>query len=155
MTHDLTTLISESPEMYLDEILEWIAVVHDVGMSMTALYRNLRDCGLTYKMLHKAAVEQDEEYRTAWRAEMQANWVAKQVLVVDETSKDDRTLIRLYGRAPSGQRASIPANFVRGQRYSMIAAMGVEGYVATRVVEGSVDSDEFFDFIVNEVVSAH
>ncbi len=153
MTHDLMTLITEAPEMYLDEIQEWIAIVHDVGLSISALHQNIRDCGITYKMLHKAAVERDEEVRTHWKAEMQANWVASQVVVVDETSKDDRTLARLYGRAPSGQQAVIHANFVRGERYSMVAAMGVDGYIATRVVEGSVDGGEFFDFIINEVVS--
>jgi transposase len=154
MTHDLATLIAEAPEMYLDEIQDWIAVVHDVGLSIPALHENIRDCGMTYKMLHKAAAECDEEARAHWKVEMQANWIASQVVVVDETSKDERTLARLYGRAPSGQQANIRANFVRGQRYSMVAAMGINGYLATRVVEGSVDGGEFFDFIINEVVSS-
>ncbi|KIL63076.1 hypothetical protein M378DRAFT_42265, partial [Amanita muscaria Koide BX008] len=59
--------------------------------------------------------------------------------VLDETSKDDKTLFRSYGRAPAGHRAVIPADFVRGDRYSMVAAMSVDGYIATRVVPGSVD----------------
>ncbi|KAJ7105263.1 hypothetical protein C8R44DRAFT_528567, partial [Mycena epipterygia] len=37
-------------------------------------------------------------------------------------------------------------------RYSIVAALGIDGYVATRVVLGSVDGDEFFDFIVNDVL---
>ncbi|KAJ3826961.1 hypothetical protein F5880DRAFT_1450822, partial [Lentinula raphanica] len=58
---------------------------------------------------------------------------------IDETSKDDRTIYRHYGRAISGQRAVIPANFVRGDRYSFVAALGIEGYAAIRVVPGSLD----------------
>ena len=46
------------------------------------------DCGMTYKVLHKAAAEHDEA-RVQWKADMQANWVAKQCVMVDETSKDD------------------------------------------------------------------
>jgi transposase len=152
MTHDLVTLIAEAPEMYLDEIQDWVALVHDVGISKSALHKNIRDCGMTYKLLQKAAVERDEEARAQWKANMQANWVARQCVVVDETSKDDRTLARIYGRAPQGNRATFLAHFVRGQRYSMVAAMGVEGYIATHIIEGSVDGDEFFDFIVNSVV---
>ena len=49
--------------------------------------------------------------------------------------------------------ATSNAQFIRGDRYSLIAAMSVDGYVATRVVNGSVDTAEFFDFIVGEVVS--
>jgi hypothetical protein len=46
----------------------------------------------------------------------------------------------------------ISADFVRGDRYSIIAALTVNGYIGTRAVPGSVDSEEFFDFIVNEIV---
>jgi hypothetical protein len=36
----------------------------------------------------------------------------------------------------------------------MVAAISIDGYEAFQVVSGSVDSLEFFDFIVEEVVSA-
>jgi hypothetical protein len=46
------------------------------------------------------------------------------------------------------------APFIRGQRYSLMAAMSKQGYLATHVVPGSVDSFGFFDFIVEDVVSS-
>ena len=91
MTHDLTTLIAEAPEMYLDEIQDWLALVHDVSLSKSALYKNIWDCGMSYKLLQKYTIERDEEARAQLKADMQANWVARQCIVVDETSKDDRT----------------------------------------------------------------
>ena len=75
-------------------------------------------------------------------------------MVVDESSKNEHTLTRRYGRAPIGQDAILTAPFVRGDRYSLVAAMSKTGYLASRVVPGSLDSYEFFDFIVEEVVSA-
>ncbi|KAF8219813.1 hypothetical protein L208DRAFT_1156057, partial [Tricholoma matsutake] len=42
--------------------------------------------------------------------------------------------------------------FVCGDCYSILAAMSVEGYVGTHIVPGSVDGDEFFDFIVNDIL---
>ncbi|THU78452.1 hypothetical protein K435DRAFT_593326, partial [Dendrothele bispora CBS 962.96] len=75
------------------------------------------------------------------------------ILVIDETSKDDRTIYPHYGRSVLGERATIAANFVRGERWSMVAALGVEGYSAVRVVLGSVDGDEFFDFINQQLVT--
>jgi hypothetical protein len=153
MTHDLITLSEEAPYMFLDEIQDWLAIVHDVKFFQSALWDNLQYCGLSYKMLRKAASERDDEARTHWKSEMQDHWIAKQVIFVDESSKDDRTILCRYGRALSGQRAVMNANFVRGNRYSLVAAMGVDGYIGTRIVLGSVDGDEFFDFIVNDVVS--
>ncbi|KAH7902767.1 hypothetical protein BJ138DRAFT_975325, partial [Hygrophoropsis aurantiaca] len=37
-------------------------------------------------------------------------------------------------------------------RYSILPAMSLDGYIALRVVEGSIDSTEFLDFVVNDVL---
>jgi hypothetical protein len=57
-----------------------------------------------------------------------------------------------YGYCIQGQRAEAPGPFVRGTRYTLVAAMSLKGYIATRVVEGSLDSEAFFDFITDQVV---
>ncbi|KZP11984.1 hypothetical protein FIBSPDRAFT_679679, partial [Athelia psychrophila] len=36
-------------------------------------------------------------------------------------------------------------------RYSVLPALTIDGYAAVRVVEGSVDSVEFFDFVLNDL----
>lgn len=53
-------------------------------------------------------------------------------------------------RRASGQTSDVDIN--RGQRYSILPALAVDGYIACRVVKGSVKGPEFFDFIVNDVV---
>ncbi|KAJ3831008.1 hypothetical protein F5878DRAFT_549987 [Lentinula raphanica] len=58
-------------------------------------------------------------------AQVTTHYVASQLVFVDETSKDDRTIYRHYGRAVSGQRATISANFVRGERFSLVAALSI------------------------------
>lgn len=60
MTHDLYTLLEEAPNLYLDEIQEWLAAAHDIGISVSALHQNMEDAGISYKLLRKAAVERDE-----------------------------------------------------------------------------------------------
>ncbi|KJA14860.1 hypothetical protein HYPSUDRAFT_121563, partial [Hypholoma sublateritium FD-334 SS-4] len=42
--------------------------------------------------------------------------------------------------------------FIRGQCYSMIAAMSKKGYLAAHIIPGSVDSFAFFDFIVDDII---
>jgi len=72
---------------------------------------------------------------------------------VDESSKDNRTIYHHYGRAPAGQRALVlDAEFVLGDRWSILPALSLDGYIAARVVPGSVDAAEFFDFITEDVV---
>jgi transposase len=152
MTNDLIDLISEAPHLFLDEIQEWIAIAHDTGISKTSIHTIIRDCALTYKILRKAAAERDDEARRLFIEHATTHWVAAQMIFVDESSKDDRTIYRHYGRAPAGQRAITPAQFVRGERYSIVAALATEGYTGVRVVPGSVDGEEFLDFIITDVV---
>ncbi|KAE9390961.1 hypothetical protein BT96DRAFT_783422, partial [Gymnopus androsaceus JB14] len=106
-------------------------LTHGTAISRLQLCQILKDCALSYKKLRRVASERDEE------------------LV---RHKDDRTIYRHYGRAVLGERAVISANFVRGDRYSLVAALGVEGYSATQVVHGSLDGDEFFDFVISDVL---
>ena len=139
--------------MYLDEIQEWLIIAHDVGISRSAVNVYLCDLGITYKLLHKAASERDEVKREEFREHAQQNWVASQLVFVDETSKDDRTIYCHYGRSIRGTDANISAPFVRGDRFSIVAALSIDGYVNQRVVEGSVDGGIFLEFIMEDIVS--
>ncbi|KIJ12947.1 hypothetical protein PAXINDRAFT_136645 [Paxillus involutus ATCC 200175] len=44
---DLWVLIEESPALYLDEIVDYLAVVHEIHISIIALHNNLQALGLT------------------------------------------------------------------------------------------------------------
>ena len=153
MIRDIQALIEAEPYLYLDEIQEWLEDEHNVHIPISTLDRNLKECGLSYKRLHKEAMERDHVARAQFREYASANWVADQLVFVDETSKDDRTMYRRYGRAPTGSQATVREPFKRGTRYSIVAALAVDGYINQRVVEGSVDGEIFNDFIINEVVS--
>ena len=68
-------------------------------------------------------------------------------------SKNDHDTARRYGRSLSGQRADFVDNFVRGERYSMVVALTIDGYISFRVIPGSFNAEEFRDYITEPVVS--
>jgi transposase len=151
-TTQLYALVAESPSLYLQEIQEWLILFHDEKISKSALDRNLKQLGLTRKVLRKLANEKDEVAKAAWLYDTLSHFTAEQMVFLDESSKDNRTLVRKYGRAPSGARAVELSSFQRGVRYSLLPALALDGYLAARVVEGSVDGAEFYDFVVTDVV---
>jgi transposase len=66
---DLHELIQQKPELYpsLDEIRLWLAVIHGIiQISTSALHVNLRELGLTRKVMRRAAAERDHELRANW-----------------------------------------------------------------------------------------
>ncbi|KAL1942037.1 hypothetical protein VTO73DRAFT_6567 [Trametes versicolor] len=147
-------LLLSHPDTYLDELVWWLAVKHDIAISRSALQANLSQAGLTHKLLQKIAAERNEELRAEWKEMVAAEFLGTgdEFIFVDETSKNDLTYGRRFGYAPAGARAELSDVFVRGQRYSLAAAMSKEGYIATRIVEGSFDSIEFYNFIVEDVL---
>ncbi|KAE9392284.1 hypothetical protein BT96DRAFT_1000459 [Gymnopus androsaceus JB14] len=142
-------------QTYLDELQWFLAVEHDIAISIPSLQSNLEKAGLTRKLLHKIAIERDyqrqRDFCNGIRNLDHFSGTAHEFVTVDESSKNDHTTARRYGRAPIGQRADFEDVFVRGQRYTLCAAMSLKGYIATRVVEGSFDTSEYVSFLLDDV----
>jgi transposase len=141
-------------DVYLDELCWHLAIFHDIAISKSALQATLVRAGLTRKILHKIASERDEMRRAEFLHSIRTNFsgTGDEFVFIDESSKNEHTLSRLYGRAPMGQDATVEAPFIRGQRYSLVAAMSKSGYLTAQVIPGSLDAFAFFDFIVEDVV---
>jgi transposase len=148
------TLFEDDSDLFLDEVVSWLAIHHDIVISTSTLSRNLREAGLTRKILHKIAAERDECLRQEWRESIRTNFAGDgtEFVCVDETSKNDLSYARRFGRSQAGERAHLTDVFVRGDRYSLVAALTTEGYIAAHAVEGSLDSFEFYNFIAEKVV---
>jgi transposase len=61
------TLYASDSDLYLDELVLWLAIHHDIAISISALQETLEKVGLTRKTLHKIAIERDEESRQQWK----------------------------------------------------------------------------------------
>lgn len=155
MLANLRELIREHPDLYLDEIGQWLAIYEDVEISTSALHDSLEDMGITHKLMKRIAPGRDDVERTYWMNAVYERYSAEQLVFLDESSKDGRTLARHYGRAPTGERAVAVQPLARGDRFSILPALSVDGYIACRVVRGSVDSTELVDFVLNDVASPH
>jgi transposase len=139
IAEELHEMFIENPSLLLDEIGEWLAIYHDQPISTTALHDNLKDLGLTYKRLKRIAAERDNAFRADWLHNMTSNYTADQLVFLDESSKDNRAILRRYGRAIRGQPAVESVGLNRGVRYSILPALTIDGYMAVRAVEGSID----------------
>jgi transposase len=88
---DISKLICETPSLFLEEIVEWLAVYHDQPIHTSALHHTLQDLDLMYKVLRKAAAERDKVECANWLYMVTSNY---KCLWLDESSKHDRTLAR-------------------------------------------------------------
>jgi transposase len=122
---DLWVLIEESPALYLDEIVDYLAVVHEIHISIITLHNNLQALGLTYRMMQCTASQRDEQICQAWRDDIAANFSREQFVFTSESSKDGRMLYRRFGCASWGKRPTEITPLEQGDRWSILPALTI------------------------------
>ena len=76
----------------------------------------------------------------------------EQLVFIDESAKDEKTSCRKFGYALSGMRAEKNCIYVCGKRYTIEAALGINGIIAHRIQEGTMSSSDFYDFVTQDLV---
>ena len=101
--------------------------------------------------MSKVAAERNELLRATWIAAY--GHIPKEYFVfLDESSVDDITGQRRKGWSQIGRACVHRAAFLRGQRYSILPALTVDGLIALDIFEGSVNKEKFIHFISTELV---
>ncbi|KAJ6528021.1 hypothetical protein B0H19DRAFT_969404 [Mycena capillaripes] len=149
--HYIMSLVNLRPDWFLDELLHLLKHNRYISVHFTTIFRELKRLGMSRKKLQKIASERNENLRLDFVRRM-AEYPAEYLGFLDETSKNDRTLSRGYGRARKGRRARKKEKFVRGTRLTATGLLTVDGMMANRVVEGSMKRADYLDFIEHEVV---
>ena len=98
-------------------------------------------------------MERNEIIRAHYLATIGEHYTRNQLIFLDESAKDERSLTRLYGYSPRNIRAQKKVAFIRGKHYTILPALTLEGFVAVDIFEGSCDRKKFVDFVLDQVVS--
>ncbi|KXJ05104.1 hypothetical protein AC249_AIPGENE3261, partial [Exaiptasia diaphana] len=129
----LKNIIAQYPEAYEDELQEWIQYLTGRTVSVSAISRCLRKMGWSRRKLNIVARQRNDQQRAAFRQRV-ALFENHQFLFIDESSKDERTFQRRYGRSLKGSRIPVKGNFTRGSRYSVLSAISNQGVVASHTI---------------------
>ena len=68
---------------------------------------------------------------------------SEQLIFIDETAKDERSLSRTYGYSTVNIRAQKSTVFIRGNRYTILPALTLNGFIAAEVIERSCTKELF------------
>jgi transposase len=147
----LLLLINQNPDYFLDELLDLLETNRFISVHYTTIHQALKQAGVSRKKLRRIAIERNELQRADYVHRM-SQYPPEYLGFLDETSKDERTLTRGYGRSKRSQRAAKKAPFMRGRRTSTEALLSLDGIVACKVVEGSMTKLLFLEWLEFNVV---
>ncbi|KAJ6534400.1 hypothetical protein B0H19DRAFT_1324112 [Mycena capillaripes] len=147
----IINLVNLRPDWFLDEILTLLKHNRFISVHFTTIFRELERLGMSRKKLKKITAECNENVRNDYVRRI-SEYPAEYLGFLDETSKNDRTLSRGYGRAKKGCRTRKKEKFVRGTRLTATGLLTVDGMMANTVVEGSMKRADYLEFIEHEVM---
>jgi len=141
---DLVRLLSENPDLWQEEVQEYLELEHHVVVSRRTVGRAIRSIDFTRKVQTRVAAQRDEVARAAWRDDLR-HIHADNMVFVDESACAEHTLWRRYGYSPRGTPAVDVRLKKRGTRWSVLPALTTEGYIdgATVVIQGSVTAEVY------------
>ncbi|EXX77005.1 hypothetical protein RirG_027750 [Rhizophagus irregularis DAOM 197198w] len=114
-------LVKDKVNWYLDELVGELEQQTGKLVSIPTLWQSLVYCGISRKKLHQAAYERNELLRSTFIAKVGHDYKPEQLIFMDETSKDERTLSRRYG------------------------------IIAVNIMEGSCTKEIFKNFVISNV----
>ncbi|CAG8787541.1 32896_t:CDS:2, partial [Gigaspora margarita] len=92
----LKQLVYKKVDWYLNELVYEMERITRKCAMVASLWWSLRYCGITRKKLHKAAQERNECTRSSFIAKIRENYTRDQLIFLDESSKDERSLTCYY-----------------------------------------------------------
>jgi transposase len=109
--------------------------------------------GWTRKATQRRALERCAPLREAWQG-IQKTWDADQLVFLDESGANERTGDRKYGWSPAGLICAQSKPLKRSERWSILPALSIDGYLDYIIHQGAITADIFVEF-VEEMVLPH
>ena len=147
----LVHLVLTNPGIYLRELQDLLLQSTGHLVSVSTVCRSLKRIGLTRQKITHVALQQSEIKRTSFTAEMAAI-DPSMILWIDETGCDRRNSLRKYGYSIRGHPPQDYCLNFRGERYSAIGIMSMEGVNDVYITKGTVDGVVFMEFVETQLL---
>jgi len=85
-------------------------------------------------------------------AHIGSQYKSDQLVFLDESSKDERTIARGYGYSKINTKAVKKIVFLRGKRYTILLTLTLDGIIAISIIENSYTKTTFKEFVITQVV---
>lgn len=90
--------------------------------------------------------ERDEELRFLWQSKL-TEFRADQLVYVDESASNERTKDRKMGWTTKGMPCRVRMSGKRSKRWSILPAIGMNGYLDYEIYHGGFNGERFCNFI--------
>jgi len=149
----IKSLLDQDPCMYLDELQDELLIRRNVAISVPTLLQSLRRLHFSQKTVSVKALERNDLDRSAYMNVIGETITdPAQLMFIDEAARNKKNTTRKLGWSLRGRRCCQRRCFVRGQRYSILPVLTMDGIITHDILPGSVTSEKFVVFLRENVV---
>lgn len=124
----------------------------DVALSLPSVWRVLKRRKWSRKKAEKKALERSEPLRAVWRGR-RLYWSRRRLVFIDESGANERTGSRKYGWSPRGVACHEFESIKRSERWSILPAMTVDGYVGEPLIyQGGINAEIFVAWLAEDIL---
>jgi transposase len=148
----LKQYLAGRPHAYLEEMKDWLYDQYDIETTLSTVYRALIKLQYSRKIATKRAAEQSDALRRVYAARIAQNYTADMIVALDESACNERTGDRKYGWSAINSTVELKYSFKRSERWSLLPALTVDGYLSYVIFQGAITSEIMESFLENEVL---
>ena len=123
----------------------------DIQASITTIRHVLEVARWSRKIVSRRAAQQSASLRCTWQSR-QKEWLADQLIFLDESASNERTCDRKRGWALAGTNCEMLTPYKRSERWSILPALTLEGYIDHIIFQGAFTSELFETFVEHKVL---
>jgi transposase len=152
MREELGWLLVSRPDYYQEELQFYFLDNWHVWPHQSTISRVITSLDLTWKKAQFQAAQRSNQQRDSYLQEL-LDLVAEQLVFADESAASNKTLDRKYGYAPKGLPATVVREKRRTERFSLLPAYTINGFLEhPLIVRGSVDGELFVEWLIHAVL---
>ena len=150
----IVALLNRRHTIYLDEIQSELINIRGIHVTTTTILNTLRRLHYSRKTVSARALERDDLLRSAFMNRIADDVPNPDMLMfTDEAARNKKTSARMKGWSLVGRRCVQRRCFIRGQRFSILPVLTLDGIITYDIIPGSVTADRFLQFLRELVIS--
>jgi len=123
----------------------------DIWVPISSIYRVLQHHNWSRKVVQQRAAERNIHLRNAWKGRI-PQWDMSELVFLDESAANERTGDRKRGWSLKGLICPTSVPIKRSERWSILPALTVDGYLDYVVYQGAITKEIFLDFVEQKVL---
>jgi transposase len=147
----LIEYLREKPTALVDEMLDFLFYEYQIECSPATVWRILMKARWSRKVVTKHAAERSQLARDVYWARSRL-WKPSQIVSIDESAANERSGDRRRGWSPVGHPAIASYSVKRSERWSILPAMTIDGYLAFEIYQGGFNQERFNAFLREKVL---